>query len=586
KIPKKIRTVKNILKIEETKGCPYYIARVIKNVKVGPSPKWLKERIEAIGLRPVNNIVDISNYVLYEYGEPMHAFDLDKLTEQRVIVRRARQGEKMPAINDKTYQLEPDMLVIADSKKPVAIAGVMGGKLTEVSEQTTNLLLETAYFNPAMVRKTSRQLALISDSSYRFERGVTPSTIDPASRRAVELILKLAGGELTEEQIINRLKQKPKQIIVRFDRANKVLGITVKKPEVKRILKGLGFKIKNESASQLKVEIPDFRSDVDREIDLIEEIALVHGYENIPASPPPVVPQIKEKNVFESTNELLRRLLTGLGYNESMTTSFLEPQYQPDFTFWSEEKLLGLVNPGGAEDKFMRNSLAPSLLAVNKINENYDHTATLKLFEIAKAYYGTDQEKLVLGVLDNQGFYSLKGTLSTLWQQLNISKISYQEVKLAGLEPTRSIKIMSGLKTLGYFGELNTGAQEKYETQKPVAVAELDFEEIVKLTCTDISYQEFTRLPGIERDLALVVDEKVRWNQIESVIKQKSGQFMESVNFFDLYRGKQIPKGKKSLAFSVSFRSPDRTLKSEEIDTVMNNIISTLEQQFQASLRK
>ncbi|MCK5579277.1 MAG: phenylalanine--tRNA ligase subunit beta, partial [Planctomycetes bacterium] len=267
KIPKEIRTVKNILKIEETKGCPYYIARVIKNVKVGPSPKWLKERIEAIGLRPVNNIVDISNYVLYEYGEPMHAFDLDKLTEQRVIVRRARQGEKMPAINDKTYQLEPDMLVIADSKKPVAIAGVMGGKLTEVSEQTTNLLLETAYFNPAMVRKTSRQLALISDSSYRFERGVTPSTIDPASRRAVELILKLAGGELTEEQIINRLKQKPKQIIVRFDRANKVLGITVKKPEVKRILKGLGFKIKNESASRLKVEIPDFRRDVDREID-------------------------------------------------------------------------------------------------------------------------------------------------------------------------------------------------------------------------------------------------------------------------------------------------------------------------------
>ncbi|MEK7448123.1 MAG: phenylalanine--tRNA ligase subunit beta [Planctomycetota bacterium] len=592
-------SVKNIITIENTEDCPVYIARVIKNVRVAPSPEWLKKKVADIGLRSVNNIVDITNYVMFEYGEPMHAFDLDRLApiesglaEKRIVVRRAKPsalgGEKIVALDGKTYQLTSEMLVIADAREPVAIAGIMGGQSTEVNEQTTNLLLETAYFNPSLIRKTARRLNLSSDSSYRFERGVAPSVIAPASRRAIQLITELAGGEVTEQQIINLLKTKEKTITLRFKRVAQILGCPFQKSEIKRILKGLGFNRLSESAAGIKIKIPDFRNDINAEIDLIEEIARIRGYEQIPTTPPVINLKVEQKNKVDEITELIRPTLAGLAYNEIMTSSFMEEKYQPDFTFWSEQKLIGLLGPEGMEDRFLRNSLCPVLLLANKTNEASERERVIQLFEMAKIYSRPGQEKLMLGLLDNQGFYSLKGTLNALWIKLNLVKnISYHPVQgeINALDSKKMVAILMNTETIGYSGELSPEARGKYETQKNVAVAEIDLEKIISQSDASAVYREFPRQPAIQRDLAVVVDEKIKWEEIKSAVQSKGGSLLESVRFFDLYRGKQVPSHQKSLAFSLYFRHPDRTLTNEEADKIINEIITTLQKQFNATLR-
>lgn len=593
--PKKSGWV-DLIKIETPELCPIYIGRVIKGVKVGPSPDWLKQRLEAIGLRSINNVVDITNYVMLESGQPLHAFDLDKLAEHRIVVRLARAGEKIMAIDEKEYKLSPEMLVIADAREPVAIAGVMGGKGSEVTESTRNILLESAFFQPTSIRKTSRRLVLLSDSSYRFERGVNPIGVEWGSHRAATLIKELTHGELTHHQEINRLRIKERKIILRVERACETIGVWIDKQEIKRILKGLGFVPVREWKGQIEFKVPVFRNDINLEIDLVEEIARIYGYDHIPTVPPLVNLKVQKKNKIDQVNEAVRYTLTGLGYFEAMTSSFAEERYHYDFPFWSKEKVIGLLDPEGKEDRFLRNNLASALLLVNKTNEGYasaqsEREARIRLFEIAKVYYRVGdkiKERFSLGLLDNHGFYALKGVLTRLWGRLNLlDRVRFVPEIMPFFAAGHATRIMLGDKEIGYLGELipTQGVGEKYDIRKKIAIAEIDFESLVETADLKRQFQDFSRLPGIRRDLAIIVDEKTIWSEIESIIRKNGGEYLKAIEFFDQYRGKQVPAGKKSLAFSLLFQTRERTLTHPEIDAMVQKAVESLKTSFQAELR-
>ena len=548
KIP---RTGDKFITIDNPDLCPIYTGRIIKGVKVGPSPEWLKNRMESIGLRSVNNIVDITNFVLMETGQPLHAFDYNALEGKQIIVRLAKQGEKIQAIDGKEYQLAADTLVIADARKPVAIAGIMGGKQTEVTERTTDILLESAYFQPGCIRKSSRWLKLSSDSSYRFERGVVPDEITPASDRAIELILASAGGRPTAHQEINSLKLRPRKLALRQERLENVLGIGVEKTDLKRILKGLGFVFKKEWKGQFELEAPYFRQDINIEEDIIEEIARVIGYDNIPSEPPVIQMRTRPEDKLADVIQAARQILYGLGYNEVMTDSLKPAQEQAN--------LIGLLDTENNVSKYLRHNLIDGLYQAYTLNENYQKGVPLKLFEISKAYWtekGLPREQLRLGLLDSAGYASLKGALATLFDKLGLNRQI----------PTADDKL-------------------------PVTICELDFEEIIRQAKLVQRYQEFSRMPAISRDLAIVVDEAVLWTDIEKTVRSaiapaQSELPLESLDFFDLYRGKQIPAGKKSIAFSLTFRHPSQTLSAQKADEVMNLVAQSLQTKLAAQVRK
>ena len=557
------------IKINNPDLCPVYVGRIIKNVKGGPSPAWLRDRVESIGLRSVNNIVDITNFVLMETGQPLHAFDYNALEGKQIIVRLAQAGEKIQAIDGKEYQLTKDTLVIADERKPVAIAGIMGGKYSEVTERTTDILLESAYFQPGGIRKSSRWLKLTSDSAYRFERGVIPEEIIPASNRAIELILASAGGKITAHQEINNLTIKPRKLTLRHERLEKVLGVGIEKTDLKHILKGLGFILKKEWKGQYELEAPYFRQDINIEADIIEEVVRIIGYDNIPAEPPTIQLKSTPKNKDTEVIQAARQTLFGLGYNEALTDSFLATKEEAGANLLKgSEEAIGLLDTENSVRYYLRTSLVNGLYKVLTLNENYQKGNTLKLFEISKIYCRENnqpKEQLRLGIVVNDGFGSLKGTLTVLFDKLGLSwKTDATNIIISGV-------IIGSFSPIG--PEL-TGNTKTY-------ICEMNFEEIIKQSNLVKNYQEFSRMPAISRDLAVIVGEEVLWAGIEQVVRQaiaptQSELPLESLDFFDLYRGKQVPDGKKSIAFSMTFRHPSKTLSAQKADEVMNNIVIAL----------
>lgn len=581
---------KDLIKIETPDLCPAYLGRVIKGIKIDDSPRWLKERLEAVGLRPINNVVDITNYVMLECGQPLHAFDFNGLQGRQIIVRAARQGEKILTIDGKEHELTPEMLVIADARDPVALAGIMGGQETEVSEETTDIFLESAVFEPRNIRRTSRRLKLTSDSSYRFERGVSPSGMEWGSQRATALIKEIAGGQVVAQKLVANRKPTEKKIVLHLDRVYDLLGVVeLEKSTIKRILKALGFIPVKEWRGNIELKKPLFRNDINEEVDIIEEIGRIYGYDKIAADPPVTIPKVLEKLSGEELLAQVRDWLVSLGCFEALTNSFIDEEHLSDFPFWCAlpaDKALILANT-----KFrLRNNLASALLTALRLNEAYQRDAHIKLFEIAQIYYKDDEslpyEKFCLGLVDNHGLLTLKGTIETLLQRLKlVGQVKYETIDLAWFKPDRSIRLRLGNEVLGYLGELNAGLMDKYQTSDQVALAELDWELLVKHTDLSIGFREFPRLPAIRRDLAIVVDERIRWAEIEEEILKTGGSYLEKLSFFDLYRGNQIPAGKKSIACSLLFRSPDRTLTNEEVDITINKIVVGLGSNLAATLR-
>jgi phenylalanyl-tRNA synthetase beta chain len=584
------------IQINNPKLCPIYIGRIIRNIKVASSPDWLRLPLETIGFRSINNIVDITNFVMMETGQPLHAFDLDKLNGKQIIVRIAKMGEKIVAIDGKTYELSPETLVIADATKAVAIAGIMGSKDTEVTEDTKNILLESAYFQGANIRGSSRYLALSSDSSYRFERGVDPHGVEVGSQRASELILELASGELTDYQSLDFFNHKERRVVLRLEHIKRILGASISLPEIKRILKRLGFITKKSNNKMLELIIPSFRQDINLEIDVIEELARVRGYDRIPATAPGIELKTSEEDKLLEVMKTTRSLFVEAGYNEVLTNSFWDiPRFGAEFADKevfstpnsATNSCIGLLDTKGKIDRYLRTNLNKGLLDVFYLNENYLRGETqkvIKLFEISKIYLSakhqndkTITEKFHLGLLDTDGFYSVKGAISELFMLLGISdKISYS---LETNNDKNTVAVFLQKKNIGYLGALGQAG-----------ICELDFESIVQEADLAKKYQVFPRLPTIRRDLAIVVSENTPWQEIEKTTREAmrlSAQEtpLEKIEFFDLYRGKQVKEGHKSIAFSLTFRHPEKTLSNEGVDAVVKTVVSVLEKNLQASLR-
>ncbi|MBI5780013.1 MAG: phenylalanine--tRNA ligase subunit beta [Planctomycetes bacterium] len=616
KIPAAKSKIAPFIRIKEPKLCPMYTGRIIRDVKVGPSPAWLKNHLESLGLRSINNVVDITNWVLLETGQPLHAFDLDKLAGQEIIVRTAAKGENLVAIDAKTYVLTPDMLVIADAQKPVALAGIMGGKDTEVTESTKNILLESAYFNPTCIRRTSRHLALPTDSSYRFERIVDPKGVVTASQRAAGFILEMAGGTLTGYQVLDYLKYKDRKVVLRTERISRILGIAIPAPEIKRILIGLGLMIKKSSAKGFELVAPSFRPDINIEVDIIEELARIYGYDKIPVTPPCIELKVAQPDRIYDVTRTARSHLVETGYNEVMTNSFWDKEAlfidTLDGKFQAVD-LVGLLAPDGTTDRFLRNNLVKGLLEVFNLNENYLHSQaqkTIKFFEISKTYHkvgNATKEGFSLGIVDNAGFYSLKGTLEGLSSVLGLQdKISFTAQNTAVVP--KGIQNIVGINLdntpIGYLGTMQKAPSDVYrsgrdhapigaahrEADVTIGVLEVDFEALISQADLAKQYKSFIRLPAVTRDIAVVVSEDTTWAQIESISRQAltpSAQDipLEKIEFFDIYRGKQVQSGHKSIAFSLTFRHPTRTLASEAVDGVVKTVVDALAKDLKATLR-
>jgi phenylalanyl-tRNA synthetase beta chain len=585
----------------QSPDCSCYSARVIRNVKIGPSPEWLQRRLTAIGLRPVNNVVDVTNYVLMELGQPLHAFDFDKLAGKKIIVRRAARDEKMLAIDGKEYALTPGMLVIADEKSPVAIAGVMGGKLSEVSEQTTAILLESARFDPLSIRTTSRALALKSDSSYRFERGIDPAMVEMASRRAAQLILQIAGGELARGSVIaGEAKVKSTQAMMRFKRYQQVIGIPIVRDRAIAILSALGFSpwIDEGNAptpedDAITARIPSHRMDVEREIDLIEEVARVDGYQRIPMLSR-IAHAVTPEAPRERAGRALRAALVEAGFSEAVTVTFMAADQAVPF---ADAKQLIRPQHHGWKTDVLRPSLVPSLLAARRTNQ-YAGIADARLFETGAAFRQIG-EPLGKPPAETRMLTAIAGDLSSLMALLPLAadrlnpaaRIAVQPKEFPFFTRGTSGKITLALagktSVIGYAGILPPELQKKYDLRHPVAALEVELEPLLAVFETVRRASPVPRFPGVTRDLSIVVDEAVRWADVHAAIAAADLAALppDGIQFVTTFRNAQIGTGKKSLTLALHFRNPERTLTSEEVDAQVKAAIELLTAKFQAALR-
>lgn len=570
--------------------CPVYTARVITGVKVGPSPQWLQDRLTAIGLRCINNIVDITNFVLHEMGQPLHAFDMNKLAERRIVVRRARKGETMTAIDGSNLALAESMLVIADADKPVAVAGVMGGLDSEVGQATTDILLESASFEPLNVRATSRALKLHSDSSYRFERGVDPAGIEVASRRAAALIVELAGGTLAKGVVrVGDDVPPPHNVAMRISRCNALLGIEVDGQRMVDHFTGLGLSpVRVDDA--ITCTIPSYRLDLHREADLIEEISRLEGFDAVPiADRMPIVTKAIQQDV--EARRALRQALIAHGFHETITFSFVAIDHGKPFILDGHEPVM-VADERRKAEPMLRPSVVPSLLTCRKRNQDAGNHA-VKLFETAavwNAKAGNIIEHNRLGLITDgeDAAAALRDVRGTIEELLSVMhghdvNVSFDESDRPGLAIGASVTL-NGLP-VGWMGLLDRKLQEAFDLQTPVIAAELDLSAVLADFPPQPQVSALPKFPAIERDLSIVVDESVSWQSVQQNVIDAKPELLDGITFITTYRGKPIAKGQKSLSFRMLFRDPDKTLRHDEVDPQIDRIIKRLHRQLDAELR-
>lgn len=599
------------VKIEDRSLCNRYTARVIHDVKIGASPLWMAGRLQAAGMRSVNNVVDITNYVMLETGQPLHAFDLDKIEGASIAVRPARNGEKMTSIDGVERTLDERALVIADSGKPVAIAGVMGGLDSEVSDRTRHILLESASFNPASVRRTSTRLALRSESSRRFEKGLDWHGVDAASRRAAHLMQTLCGGKIAKGcPEDGEPAPAATRLTVRPARVNKVLGADIPPQRIDEILRSLYFQLDREGGGRVEVTVPSWRPDVRREEDLIEEVARHFGYDNIPARLPSGVTYPGRTNWIDREEENIRDILTALGLCEAITWSLLHPS-KYDQVHWHSEPGVRVQNPLVADQSQLRTTLLPHLVEAVLHNLNA-RTEYVLLFEMSKIYVPTGPREIpretrrlaiaVAGRKDDRAldFYYVRGILQALMRRLGIGAQirAPQEAMCGFFHPGKSAVMYGFDKTssgngqaspaaLATLGAMHPAALAALDTETEIVCAELDLDRVLELRrhLGWVQYRPISRFPGVQRDLALVVTDDVASGRIEDEVWAAAGKCLLDVRCFDVYRGPQIAEGHKSLAYSFTFQQPDRTLTDGEVEQLMQDIVKRVEQNLGARVR-
>ncbi|MFP4145333.1 MAG: phenylalanine--tRNA ligase subunit beta [Phycisphaeraceae bacterium] len=576
---------------EDSELCPVYTARVIRGVKVGPSPDWLVDRLEAIGLRSVNNVVDITNFVLFETGQPLHAFDMNRLAERRIVVRRAKDGERFTAIDGTKHELKSSMLVIADAERPVAIAGVMGGLDSEVGGSTTDILLESAMFQPLSTRQTSRALKLASDSSYRFERGVDPRGVEIASRRAAKLILELAGGQLADGVIRVGEPEPPlTQLTLRPGRCNALLGTDLSAERQAELLDKLGLD-PQVGPEAIRCTVPSYRLDLKREVDLIEEVARLHGLDQI-AIDTRIEIEAKSMQPHVAARRELGRVLTGWGYHETVTFSFVSPKQGKPFLEQGEAVLID--DERRKAEPMLRPSLLPSLLVCRKANQDMGNTG-VHLYEVGSTWTGEQgdiREVRRVGLLvdaeDAQaGVREIRGAIEELVERLGGPKArSGLEVKPGELNIyDAAAEVTLDGRRLGRFGLVTSKTRDLFDVKVPVAAGELELDPLLAMYPPQRRVGELPKYPAIERDLSVVVSEDVSWQQIAEAVESAKPDLLESLEFLGVYRGKGIEKGSKSVSLRMLFRSRAGTLRHEQVDPQVEAVVASLKEKTGAELR-
>lgn len=596
--------------IKDPDLCPRYTARHIGGCTIGPSPAWLVKRLEAVGLRSINNVVDVTNYVQMEYGHPLHAFDADFLADRSIIVQRAGERECFLTLDGQERPLTTADLTIRDAEKAVALAGIMGGRNSEIQDTTVNILLESAYFSPSAIRKSARRLGIHTESSHRFERGADINILPRALDRAAALIAELAGGAVAAG-VIDVYPQQiaPRTIPFRIDRCTSLLGISLSSAEMTRLLESLEMVVKPDSEANgvLLVTVPSFRVDVEREIDLIEEIARLNGYDKIPVTMPKARVLSDRPSSHLRLERQLKSLMTGQGFNEVITFSFMAPGHLDKIRLDSEDQrrtVVKLRNPLVEEQSVMRTTLLPGLLETTARNLNY-RSLDLKMFELRRIYQPVEgaelpHEPLYLGGVltgkrftdgwnqsnESLDFYDVKGVIENIFASFRFSGISYrQEVIQHYYHPGKSCSVFHGNELLGSFGEIHPDVQENFAISQPVFYLELNFEKLVALHNEKVTIVPPSRFPDSYRDIAMLVAEELPAESItDSIYGLKIGE-IEQAMIFDLYKGPNIPDGYKSIAVRVRYRSREKTLNDDEVSSLHQRVVSNLQKKLDVSIR-
>jgi phenylalanyl-tRNA synthetase beta chain len=587
--------------------CPRYAARLVRGVKIGPSPDWLVQRLETIGQRPINNVADITNYVLHELGQPLHAFDFPKLGGQRIVVRRAKSGEKLKTLDGVERTLTPDMLVIADVERPVALAGIMGGEESEISTATTDVLIESAYFNPASVRLTARQLGMDTEASRRFERGADCENVLRAQDRCIQLICEIAGGTATENAIdVYPKPQAPRVVTLRPARVPGLTSLFVDTNEMTQLLTGLGFEKTSESPNGITFKVPSWRIDVEQEEDLVEEVARHTGYDRITSELPPSN-MSGEYQPTEFKQRTLRRALNAHGYDEAINFSFIRPQEQFDLipTFAGQEtEKVELENPIIEDANSMRQTLIPGLLDSLRHNMNQG-LRDVRLFEIGRVFNisgerGLPDERIALAMVATGGalnenvaqasheldLFDVKGALETAIDWMNLVPLNFKEISVKHLRPGQEgeISLASG-EQIGTIGRLSEEVASSYKFRQPVFVIELDLSALLDSDNNVVQYARLPKYPSVVRDLTLLIDRKVTFADLKNAVHDQDIPDCKQVKLVGTYDGSGIPTGKRSITLRIEYRSDERTLRDDEVEQHHSNLTTSLLQMFTAEQR-
>ena len=570
--------------------CNRYSSRMVKNVKIAPSPKWLRQRLRANGVRPINNIVDITNYVMLEYGQPMHAFDYRYVSSGKIIVREAAEGETLTTLDGVVRPLKPGMLVIADENKPIGLAGIMGGENSEILDDTTTVVFESANFNGTSIRQTALALGMRTESSGKFEKNLDPMMTVPAVQRACELVELLECGDVMDGiiDIINYVPS-PKELELEPEKINRLLGTDISEEDMVRYLNRLEIPVEGRT-----IKVPSFRPDLNLMADIAEEVGRLYGYNEIPTTAFKNSTQGGYSPVMIMENKA-GQLCRSLGYDEIITYSFVSPTIFDQIRIPADSTLRNVMtiqNPLGEDTSIMRTIALPSMLDILSRNYAY-HNKNVKLYELAKIYLPTEGQvlpeepkMLMLGTYGEADFFSLKGELEAVLSGLRIKKASYTAVTdNPSYHPGRCAKITIDGVDVGVMGQVHPLVAQNYGMDTAVYCAEVNFTKLFDLRLPDATYAPLPKYPGVQRDLSLICDEAVTVAQIEDVITTAGGKLLRSVKLFDIYRGKGVAEGKKSMAFSLELRADDRTLTDTDSEGVISKVLSALAEKLDATLR-
>ena len=594
--------------IERPDLCPRYVAKLIFGVKISPAPFWMRRRLQAVGVRAINNIVDVTNYVMLEWGQPLHAFDFDRLEERGIVVRTADPGEFFTTLDGTARLMPEEALMICDRKKPVALAGIMGGLNSEVQAETTNILLESAYFDHMGIRRTSKRIGLTTEASLRFERGVDPNGCLRAADRAAALMAELGGGSLARGAVDNYPRKiEPARISLRIPRVNQILGTSIPGQEIRQYLQNLQLEVAPQGADAFGVTPSTFRVDLQREIDLIEEVARLKGFGQIPVTLPSGRVSAEKKTKGQRAAERARNLLAALGFWEVITYSFISPkglQYLKLSPTDKRAKALRIHNPLGEDQSVMRTTLIPGLLQVvchNAHRQNSD----LKLFELGRVFFPREGQDLpeemetISGVLSGLreeetwskpkaecDFFDLKGALETLLESLGVTDYQFlPEADEPFLRPRNACRVEVNKRSVGIMGEAHPDVTAAFEVKQKLFLFELNFQSLVESCKESRSFEPLPRFPSVTRDLALIVDDKIAAGDLLDSLWEANSGLIAEIKIFDLYRGKPIPSGAKSLAFRIKYQRDDRTLTDAEVNEFHRKMIELLANRHGAILR-